>query len=437
MSTLGRQRVRVSGSPVNFADDRARRVPAAGLAGFLLVLAYAGIEFVRPQSFIPLLGQLRPALILTLLICVYWVRAFGISEIYRDRLLVYFLLFTVMTIAWVPFATNTFWAYQAARTLALLLVAATVPIGIMLVSKQRRLQFVWFWMAVHAYLAVYSMTHAGRGPGSFLSDENDLAMALCMGISFPYFWAQRKHATTAMKVLCYALVLLILAGIVWTNSRGGFVGLVMVFAYMFWLSRSKIRNLIVIAILGLCALPFVPDSYIEEMRTIADRGDSTRNERLLSWRIGWDMFLDHPLVGVGGQNYAYWAGNYQMQLPDYRPGDRLLAGRAAHSLYFTLLPEYGIAGTALFGLIVVGMLRRLKASERRLVERSDQNLATESDIMIAKAIRASIIGYLTAGAFISVLYYPSIWYMLGLVIALSRGVDAADSDRPRGRPAQA
>jgi probable O-glycosylation ligase (exosortase A-associated) len=416
----------------------ARGDGAVGNWAFSVLLAYACVEFVRPQDVLPVLGVARPALLLAAVLTFYWLRTWGLRELVADRLLVLFLLFSTLACAWIPFAVNNYWALQASKTLVMLLFASSVPLGLMLIQPRRRVQFFTLWIAAHVYLGLYSVTHDGRGPGSFVRDENDFALALCMGLTYPYFLAQQKGIRPALRMLYYGAVLAMLAGIVWTGSRGGFVGLVCVAGYMFWLSRNKVRNLVVLLVLGAITFQFVPDSYVERIQTISDNEDGSRNERLLHWRIGWEMFADNPVLGVGPQNYPYHAGRYQVTLPDYQEGEKMLGGRAAHSLWFVLLPEFGLVGTVLFLSIVLGLMLRLKSTESKLTLLAENGDAeAETDVLLAKAMRASIIAYLTAGTFISVLYHPHVGYLIGFVLALSRSTDQKTAAAAKSPPAQA
>ena len=104
-----------------------------------------------------------------------------------------------------------------------------------------------------------------------------------------------------------------------------------------------------VVILGLAvglALPFMPDKFWSEFSSIQNTQDSTRVDRLRSWHMGWLMFEDSPIVGVGAGNYPWNVGEYEIRMPDYNPERPNHAGRQAHSLWFTLIPEYGLAGLA-------------------------------------------------------------------------------------------
>lgn len=422
MTATSSDRARSDGRPVAVSRE-LRQSGEAPTWPFVLLLVYVFIEFVRPQYFVPALGLVRPGLLIAVALTGYWIVTYGIKQICGDRLITYFLLFTAMALAWVPFASNNFWALNRSQFLAILFLSATIPLSLLLVPHARRRQFMKLWVGAHAYLAVFAMTHNGFGPGSFLFDENDLALALCTGLPYPFLLAQRHGEKALVRAVYYAIALVMALGIVYTNSRGGFVGLLAVALYMWWVSRNRIRNALIAVLLAGLTVVLAPAGYFDEMRSINDTEDSTRVGRILQWRIGWAMFADNPIAGVGTANYPWRASEYHQTLPDYDPAGRQYGGRAAHSLYFTLLPEFGMVGTSLFVLIVVGMMRRLKDCERRLIRDAEQgNDDAAWDYVLSKAIRASLIGYLVAGAFISVLIYPPVWYSIGFVVALSRDV---------------
>ena len=64
------------------------------------------------------------------------------------------------------------------------------------------------------------------------------------------------------------------------------------------------------------------------------------------------LFFDNPVMGVGQGNYPWHVGEIEEEM-GVQWQTRSLSGRAAHSLYFTLLPELGLIGTLIYFLIVV------------------------------------------------------------------------------------
>ena len=147
-------------------------------------------------------------------------------------------------------------------------------------------------------------------------------------------------------------------------------------------------------------LIFAPEKYWEEMESSTSDQTltvGTGAERLYTWGIGWEMFLGNPILGVG-------QGNFPWNFENYQGGDRFntrsLAGRAAHSMYFTLLPELGTVGTGLFILMVLSnysVLGKVRSRAKHLADSSPNDPRKERDIAfssaLSSALEAAVVGY--------------------------------------------
>lgn len=386
---------------------------------YRLLFVYFFLEYGRPQDYVEALGLIKPGLIVTLLLFFMWV-AKADKSLLRLQPVVYVLIFIGLAALSILFAVNNFHAYQAAKLLVIFLIGGILPAIWLLSSYERLTGFIKFWMLLHAFVAFMAILNGGKGPGSFLEDENDLALTLNMVL--PYFWFMYQSPDTkGTKRLFYLLcACLVIAAIVATASRGGFLGLVAVILGIMIFSKNKIRNFALIGVLCLVGLLVMPDSYKNEIQSIGDSGDSTRNDRLHSWEMGWHMFLDHPVFGVGANNYPWNVHVYEIRSMDLDSAPmRMHGGRAAHSLYFTLMPELGATGTMVYMLLIWGLYRRLS----EVVKADDGSQEKVAELvnlaLISRAMIVSILTFLITGAFISVLYYPHLWYMVGFVMALS------------------
>ena len=100
-------------------------------------------------------------------------------------------------------------------------------------------------------------------------------------------------------------------------------------------------------------------------------------------------------------------------------------GRVAHSLYFTLLPETGLAGTLLFAGMLWGNYKdhryivEIERNKSKLLNQA--NLTKEEVELVSAFIRklyylslgysGAMIAFLTTGTFISVLWYDYFWML--------------------------
>tara|TARA_R110002049_G_scaffold85482_13_gene217241 strand:+ start:2452 stop:3381 length:930 start_codon:yes stop_codon:yes gene_type:complete len=298
------------------------------------------------------------------------------------------------------------------------LLAAVIPMCLIVRTEERLWNLLAFWVSVHCYLAIYGLLHGGRGPGSFLADENDLALALNVALPYAYFLRNVSGISRFYRMLLLGATLLFAAGVVATMSRGGFVGLAVTTLLLIYFSKQRIRNLFTVLLFGVIFFALVPSEYKEEVQSINDTEDATRTGRLHQWGVGWDMYLDNPVFGVGTGNYPWRVSEYEIRSANYDPSAALHGGRAAHSMYFTLFPELGSVGTLLFFLILWEIWKKL----RGVISPTVGATAIQGDTLTQAAARATLVSlaaFLVTGVFISVLYYPPFWYAIGISYVIS------------------
>jgi putative inorganic carbon (hco3(-)) transporter len=386
---------------------------------YLLVLAYLLFDYGRPQDSIVALRVVRPALIVTVMLAAAYLanRPRWIRGNPQQRAILVFLL---VLCAHIPFAHNNRYAYNTAEGMSLILpFVFAIPVSV--VSLRRLNRILAVCLIFMSYQAFYSLLHGGKGTGSEFIDENDLALFLNTFIPIAYF----RFVTEAKgpsKVLYLAALLVGLAGVVASMSRGGFLGLVAV-GLVVWLSSP--RKVLSAAVLGCLAAAFfvvAGDSYWREIGTSTDTETGTGRERIESWKSGWRMFTAHPL-GVGGSNFLVLFPEYQTEY-----FQRGMWGRAAHSLWVTLIAELGIPGTVVY----LVLLRRNIRDCLRIRRVGRMHGGPDGRMLegIGAAYLASIGGFLASGTFLSVLYYPHYWYLTGLVVATDRIAARLTSSAP-------
>ena len=403
-------------------------------AALIPCVVYLIIEFGRPGDWVPALAVLRPGLLASVwgFAAVLFLRQRPVP-----RPIWYMFGFLALMAYHVPTAYNNYWAYRGFEAFAVMLLGGVLPLSV-LPDSRRSIRFLlvgWFW--IHVPIALYAVTHHGRGPGTWTGDENDLALALnvALGITV-YLWIERR------SMLLIAGMGLFLAAIVASQSRGGFVGLagLGLFLLVSGPHRRVVATFAVLAVIGLLLL--APAGYWQEVQSIGDSmqpGD-TGDERLYSWRLGWRMFLDEPVLGVGTYNYAARVADYQEinagNLDSEGHWRRHMWGRTAHSLYFTLIPEHGVVGVALFAAMVGWAVRAVLRIRRRYRAVPDDEGA-RSDAMLASALAAGIFAVLATGTFLSVLYYPILWALVSLLGAHVGTLGPTDAPAPGAAPVRA
>lgn len=374
---------------------------------FFFVLIYLSVDLARIQD-ISFLSSFRPGMIVTIILFLYLVK-YGRITTHITRQIAFVIVFFLLVVLFVPVARNNYYAFQAAKSLILMIPFVFSVVS--LINTQKKLNgLFWGFVLIAAYNAAYGLLHHGRGPGGTVADENDLALFLVTFLPFT-FYLLSQNPTKIKKAILLLCVLLSALAIVATFSRGGFVGLVVMGGVLWWYSRNKMKIAIVALVLGGVLFFFGGLGYEHEVSSITNLHEKTAYSRILSWDAATRMFLDHPL-GVGG-------GNFIIYFDKYQPAGfaHSMWGRAAHSLWFTLIPETGIFGILLYFLIIKLDLQDLFAL-RRLSSRGRDDDPTESFFpLLSTTLLASLAGFFAAATFLSVLYYPLFWYLTAIIVA--------------------
>jgi O-antigen ligase len=283
-----------------------------------------------------------------------------------------------------------------------------------------------FWCLIFFFMAIFTFKNLPSGPGDFSGDANDACLTLGMGIPFVYYALQQPNITQTRKLFLYLALFLLFAAVIGTSSRGGFLGVVAGLLTIWWMSRSRIKVMIMtfiaMLIIGSAFLAIIPDGYVEDMRSIGDKENSTRVERFRTWEISWEMFKSNPVLGVGAANFPYNVSLYQNKTSWWTEDQKSLNGRQSHSVYFQVIPDLGIVGVLIFGYIMFMLPLKLLKLKNRLDDSDPSELQLK---LFCKALIASMAVYAVAGAFISVAYYPHlpVWlFMYTVVLNVTRQI---------------
>jgi O-antigen ligase len=228
-------------------------------------------------------------------------------------------------------------------------------------------------------------------------------------------WSERGGLRRAAALLLCALVL---AGVLLTYSRGGFLVLVMMLVGLVVLGYLRVKH-VLIGATALTALVFaVAPGYLERMdsiRGVSDMdsvNDQAMRGRLTEMLAAWNVLMDHPLVGVGpGQYTPFYSVDYMDD-----PGvafRQIEKERRAHSLYFELGAETGLLGLSLFLTLTVVVLRRLQRL-RRFGERGSEMSH------VATGLGLGMMAYLGTSFFLSLAFMRYWWLVVALASVAAR-----------------
>src|SRR5262249_52561614 len=134
-------------------------------------------------------------------------------------------------------------------------------------------------------------------PGSFIEENNALALATIMTIPLLYYaFLQAKAHWMRWGLL--AAMLLCGVSALGSHSRGGVVAIVIMLAFLWWRSRGKLVTSLVLVLLVAVAIGFMPGVWQDRMRTIRTyQSDPSAMARINAWQTAFNVAKDRPLGG--------------------------------------------------------------------------------------------------------------------------------------------
>lgn len=354
-----------------------------------------------------------------------------IYSVPKDRVVVLLVLFSL----WL--GVSPLFAFHPERELDLWLRAIKVQfmclLALILVGNRDQLHKLTWMLALSIgfygikggiFTIATGGSHRVWGPeGSFIADNNQLALAIIMGM--PLFRYLQLHSENRwVRRGCIASMVLCLASALGSQSRGALLGLLGIGGFLFLKSRKKG----LIAAIIIAAVPVVlmlmPESWFDRMSTIKNyEQDSSAMGRINAWGMAWNLARDRVLIGGG---FGTWTQDAFLR---YAPNPTPVL--VAHSIYFHVLGDHGFVGLALF-LAVFG-LSWLNGSWIMRNTKARQGLEWAYDL--AAMCQVSLIGYLVGGAFLSLTYFDLPYYIV-IVLVLLRGQVKVMLEAAKGKDAR-
>ena len=261
------------------------------------------------------------------------------------------------------------------------------------------------------------------GTGS-IGDNNSLATALLMIIPLTFYLA-RYSALRIIRVGMMVVLGLSVVTVVMTYSRGGFLGLVVLAAFMVKNSRNKAASLIMVAVGAVLVYSLAPASWFDRLGTIetAADNDSSFLGRVVAWKMSWLVAQAHPFFGGGPhaiQRFPVWSAfaPYVSSLDFFPTPPPDVFPHAAHSIYFEVLGDLGFTGLFLFLLIMLVAFWQLFQIKRMAKGRESLRWAVD----LASMLQVTMVVYMVTAALLSMAYFEMVYVLLALISRCRRTV---------------
>lgn len=409
---------------------------------YKLIILLLAFNTFRPDVFVPggsVLVYFPAAVLLVLLLL--W--ALAPQKRISDSQTIYLFGIAALMILHFPFVRNQGFAYLALKSF-LPYVIIPYLVHIQFIDTYKKVDvYIRLFLIFSIFYAIAGIVGHGKVSLPSLGDENDFGLLMNILVPFGFFLGQEAREKKK-KIFYFSATSLFILGNIATFSRGGFLGFLSVCGFFFYKSKRKVAALAFVLILSTSCFFFAPSKYWSEIETInTERANAgTGKLRVEAWKAGWRIFLDHPIVGVGPNNYNAWTQDYYTYV-----NPNTMWGRAAHSLYFTLLPELGIVGTFFFCGMLWGNYRNhqyignlLKTKDQLIL---NAGFSSHEGALISERIKTlycfslaysgALIAFLVTGAFISVLWYGYFWMLTSFWVMTTNAAREIEAALTTGR----
>jgi O-antigen ligase len=211
--------------------------------------------------------------------------------------------------------------------------------------------------------------------------------------------------------------------IVFTYSRAA---LMVFMAITFFILLERRINIIkvgiVVCAILILAIPVLPKGYLERMGSIVGIGgaadgeaDESSTGRASEALVAIQMFLDHPIMGIG---YGRYEPNY-LDYSIYLGLDSRLEDRQAHNMYLEAAAETGIVGLLLLFFMFGTIFYAIYRARQQLPQIGRPDL-----IPWLAALQFGLLAYLLSSIFLHDDYVRYLRLSTGLAVSSTALVEA-------------
>jgi putative inorganic carbon (HCO3(-)) transporter len=407
--------------------------------GYAGLLAFTAVLLLRPQDTLPALRSLHIAEICALI---------GIAPMLLHRMAsrlpvfrvtpetIGLVSFGVVMLITTPFSIWPGGALSEFTESYLKILIVFVLMMNTLTTPQRLERITWLIILSVGYVAArgvfdyargVNIVEGGRLAGAvsgIFGNPNDLATNMVTFMPAAAIVAMSREQSAMRRIIAVVIVGLMLATIVFTKSRGGVLGLVMMLGALALLGGKVRRGFGVVAVACVvAATPFMPGAFWARMQSMFDErqdkvqfsGSSESRRMLLEEGIA--TFLERPFTGVG-------AGQFK----NYNPPGRVQQWRETHNALIQVAADMGVLGLLAFSFLILRAALAAAATRRMLSgprKRGDPDLL--ASVLTPRdraalynhtvAMTAGLIGWFVCSLFSSVAYNWTFYYVLALIVA--------------------
>lgn len=360
---------------------------------FLALYLTIFVMFFQPTTVFPQLALYSPLKYMAIFsLILYFFFAKGKNtNFFENKINKYFIFFSIFyflsgVLVWLPKGIdcfNLFLKYGIVYFLIFKLCSNERKIFVISSSIILAISYLSF-VSLSNYVVMYSPGLRASGFGWY-ENANDLSFILVCTIPLAMciFELSKKRI---VKNIFLSFVFIFIANLLFTGSRNGLLGLLVVggLSILFFDKMSKTLRIVFVSFL-LILIAFVGISVVMERTDLSGgslTGDDSSENRIVQWKAGLRMMAAHPFFGVGPDEFESNSQAFR--------GER---GLAPHNTIIQVFAEIGILGGIFFVLMNYYAMKSCYFIFRRNV--GNRNMR----IVLHKYLFISMCGYWTCAFF--------------------------------------
>jgi len=330
---------------------------------------YPFLNFLQPGVLLPGLAPLRPMLIVSVIAGLIGLQRVvqGVSPAPRRGFLSHPALKWLCVFAVVQVVSVY---YSGVRSMLTELdfwstYLLFVAVSLLLIRDATELRrYVWGMILGSAVVVGYGLyavvahlpTVVGGRAGAYgmYENHNDYTFIIIQVLPFAYFYVPLCRRLLA-RLFLFLLLTACVCGVVFSQSRGGILALVLECGIILWMRTSGTRRvvaLVVFAALGAAAIAY-QFATREASQGATYTEEQAKYERVELWRAATRAYLMNPVLGVGSRRFGEFSDRYGEISHDNR-------GKVAHNTYLEVAADSGSLGIGAFLMMLVAIFRSLR-----------------------------------------------------------------------------
>lgn len=175
------------------------------------------------------------------------------------------------------------------------------------------------------------------GPFPFPNDLSAWMLIVLMSVLYIFIWGIKSFSS---RLILGIFLLPFLFLFYLANTRSAWLGFFASFFITLLIMNKKIIILLLLLIV-IISLSFLPTEKIANVL-----GFTSMQDRFYMWRIGWKIFLEHPILGNGFNSFF-------LKFKEFREDEyKNEKGSYAHNGFLQLAADTGILGLTVFLLLL-------------------------------------------------------------------------------------